>query len=232
MKLSHQLEENAPLILAGLAIGGFIASAVMSARAAPKAQEELDELPEDATYYEKGRAIASLYAPTVGMLMLSTACIVASNRMYRQRYVTLLALYSIGEKTLQKWQESVLEVVGPKKAEAVRERTVYPDAPMPTNLILNDDKVMFFDVLNGRYFYSDSIETVRQAVNDLNERMLSEDFMAVNELYYYLSLPPIELGDDIGWRIDDGSIKIVLDAFIKDDKPCVSMSFVTKPKWY
>jgi hypothetical protein len=232
MNLQDVVERNSPTILAGLGVLGFITASVMSAKATPKALEVADELPYEATTLDKVRALAPIYIPTAGMIMISAACIVASNRIHKQRYYTLLALYSIGEKTLQRLQESIMEEVGPKKAENIRERSVAPRGDMPGNLILDEHRVLCFDVYSGRYFRSDSVESIRSAVNDINELLLSEDFVSVNELYFLLHLPPMEIGDDAGWRADDGSVKIVLDSFIKDDMPCVSISFVAKPKEY
>lgn len=232
MNISSMLEKNSPLILAGLGVLGFVSATIMSAKATPAATQTLDDLGEEATQLEKVRAVAHIYAPTVGMLLLSTGCIVASNRIYKQRYVTLLALYSIGEKTLHRWQNAVVEEVGAKRAEKVREHYVAPTGTVPSNLILNENQVLFFDVYTGRYFKMDSVETVRRVINDLNEQLMADDFVAVNDLYFMLNLPPTQIGDNMGWRADDGIIKIVLDSFIKDDTPCVSISFEATPKGY
>ncbi len=233
MKLKNTVTRQSPAILAALGCIGFITSVVMSAKATPKAMEILETQPEDSTTMEKVKAIAPIYAPTVGMMLVSTACVVGSNRIHRYRYASVLALYSIGEKSLQRWQRAVLDEVGEKKYENVRERIVAPDEPLPVSLIVDgDDRVLFFDVYSGRYFRTDSVETVRKVVNDLNDQLFRDDYVTLNEFYYEVGLPQVEFGNECGWNVSNGSIQVVYDAFIKDDKPCISVSFAIKPKEY
>ena len=232
MKLKNRLTTQSPAILAVLGCVGFITSVVMSAKATPKAIEVLEEMPEDSPTMDKIKAVGPVYAPTVGMILLSTACIVGSNRISRYRYASLLALYSIGEKSLQRWQKAVLDEVGEKKYENVRERVISPEDPIPTVIMMDDERVLFFDSYSGRYFRTDSVETVRKIVNDLNDLLFQEDFVSLNEFYFEIGLPSVEFGDEAGWNVADGSIQVTYDAFIKNDKPCISVSFVLSPKNY
>jgi hypothetical protein len=232
MKLKNTLTRQSPTILAALGCVGFITSVIMSARASPKAMEVLEEMPEDGPVMDKVKAIGPIYAPTVGMILLSTACIIGSNRISRYRYASLLALYSIGEKSLQKWQKAVLDEVSEKKYGNVRERVLTSDKPIPSSIVMDDERVLFFDVYSGRYFRADSVETVRKIVNDLNDQLFVDDFVSLNDFYFEVNLPQVEFGNEAGWNVSNGSIKIDYDAFIKNDKPCVSISFVLKPKKY
>ena len=232
MKLKNTLTKQSPAILAALGCVGFITSVIMSAKATPKAMRVLEVVPEDSPIMDKVKAIGPIYAPTIGMILLSTACVVGSNRISRYRYASLLALYSIGEKSLQRWQGAVLNEVGQKKYENVRERVVSPEDPVPTVIMMDEDRVLFFDSYSGRYFRTDSVETVRKIVNDLNDLLFQEDFVSLNEFYFEIGLPRVEFGDEAGWNIADGSIKVTYDAFIKNDKPCISVSFVLSPKTY
>ena len=227
------ITDHYPNILSALGVTGFITSVIMAAKAAPQAKGILEEADEETPLIEKIKAVAPLYAPTAGMILISTACIVASNRAHRHRYASLLALYSIGEKTLQKWQDSVLEEVGPKKAEKVRERVVSPNEdPVPTAILLDQDRVLFFDTFTGRYFRTNSVETVRRKINDLNEQLLTGDWISLNEFYYELGLERVDFGDECGWSSYQGNIQVEFDSFIKDDGPVVSISFMVKPKEY
>lgn len=228
------IRDQYPNLLAAAGVGGFITAAIMAAKAAPKAEYELDLLEEKQAEWsmlDKAKAVAPIYAPTVGMILISTACIVASNRAHRHRYAGLLALYSIGEKTLQKWQKSIVEEVGEKKYEKVRERTVSPDEdPVPTAILLDEDRVLFFDVFSGRYFRMNSVESVRRIINNLNDQLLSGDWISLNDLYFELGLERTEYGDEMGWASYHGTIQIDFDSFLKEDRPCVSLSFIVKPK--
>ena len=233
MKLKTRVQNQSPAILAALGCVGFISAVVMAAKAAPKARDAIEPRSKSTTM-EKIKIVAPIYAPTVGMVLLSTGCIIGSNRIHHYRYASLLALYSIGEKSLQKWQSAVLDEVGQNKYDKVRERTVMPEEPLPVNLLIDDSGIACFDVFSGRYFKTDSIETVRRIVNDLNDRLIVGDFVALNELYYELGLDRVEFGDEVGWLLHDHdkTIKVSFDPFMKDDRPVVSVSFVVKPRKY
>lgn len=231
MKVKQTLTNNSPAILAGLGVAGFISAIFMTAKAAPKAAKVLEKH-TDSTTVEKAKAVAPIYAPTAGMILVSTACIVGSNRIHRYRYASLLALYSIGQQTLDRWQDAVLDEVGKKKYEKVRERVVEPEGTPPVSMVVDDERTLFYDKFTGRYFRSNSIEDVRKILNDLNDKMFSEDFASLNDFYYGVGLDPVQFGDAWGWNIAYGSVQADFDAFLKNDRPVVSVTFQTEPKKY
>ncbi|NIQ05591.1 MAG: hypothetical protein GWO20_07655 [Candidatus Korarchaeota archaeon] len=157
-------------------------------------------------------------------MMVSTACILGANRIHRYRYASLLALYSVSEKTLQRWQDSVSEEVTKKKLGQIKERVLKPEEDLP-EINIEDERTLFFDRYSGRYFRSSSIETVRKIVNDMNDRMYAEDYVSINDFYWGVGLPNVEFGGEIGWNISDGPIKIEFDSYLKDDRPVVTVNF-------
>lgn len=227
------LRNHAPGLLSVVGVAGFITAVVMSAKAAPRAYEALRET-EDEPPLERIKAVAPIYAPTAGMILLSTACIMASNRAYKQRYAGLLAIYSIGERSMERWQRAVVEEVGPKRAEKVRERAVSPqdDEPVPTALLLEEERAVFFDRYSGRYFRATDVETIRRTINNLNDQILSGDYVSLNDLYFEFGLPPTEYGDDVGWASYHGTIQATLDAFVHDNRAVIGISFDVKPRRY
>lgn len=232
MKVKQTIHNNSPTILAGLGVAGFISAIIMTAKAAPKAEKALKRMPEGAPVKEKIKIIAPIYAPIAGMALMSTACIVGSNRIHRYRYGALLALYSIGQQSLEHWQDAVLEEVGKKRFQKVEERIKEPKGDLPASIVVDDERVLFYDIFSGRYFRGDSIESVRKVVNDLNDQMFSEDFASVNDFYYGVGLDRMEYGSEWGWNIGDGPIGVEFDAFIRNERPVVSVSFATRPKEY
>jgi hypothetical protein len=229
MNIPKIIRDNAPTFLSTLGVLGFISSTIMAAKATPKALEVLENHKES-SYFQKAIAVAPVYSPTIGMILLSTACIVGTNHIHSYRYSALLTLYSFGQKGLQEWQDAVLKQVGKSKYEKVREQVLTPKDPMPASFVTDEERVLFYDNYSGRYFRMDSVETVRRKVNDLNDLLFVDDFISLNELYFDLGLPPVEFGNEFGWSSQDGSIKIDFDAYLKNDKPCVVMSFALKPK--
>jgi hypothetical protein len=231
MNIKQIFKENSPAILAGMGVVGFMTAIVLTAKAAPKAKELLDEM-EDAPTIEKVKMVAPIYAPTAGMVLISTACIIGSNRMYQMRYGALLALYAVGERNIQRLQDAIFEEVGEKKAEKIRVKSVEPPMDPPKDILGDEDpkNQWFYDTFSGRYFRARSVESVKAAINFLNEEMFQEDFANINTFYYQLGLPSIEFGDGIGWYADGGVVTADFDAFLRGgDTPVISVTFRDKP---
>lgn len=232
MKVKQTLTNNSPTILAALGVSGFIAAIFMAAKAAPKAERVIEHAPPDVSLKEKVMLVGPIYAPTVGMALLSTACIVGSNRIHHYRYGALFALYSIGQQTLDRWQDAVLDEVGKKKYEKVRERVAEPEGAPPVSTIVDDQRTLFYDVFTGRYFRADSIEAVRKVINDMNDTMFNDDFANLNDFYFGVGLDPVQFGDEWGWNIANGAFQADFDAFLKNERPIVSVTFQVEPKKY
>lgn len=229
MDVKKFIYSETPAILTFSGIAGFIAATIMAAKAAPEANHILKEKKE-ASKKEKIVAVAPVYAPTVGMILLSTGCILASSRIMRLRYGALMALYSVSQNNIGKLQDAILSEVGKKKAEAIRLKTVEPDEP-PTDIFVPDGHVLIQETYTGRWFTARSVEDVRQAVNTVNELAIGEGWASLNELYFELGLSNSDYGNEVGWSAEE-ILKVRYDAFLKDNRPVVSMSFEVWPRNY
>lgn len=237
MDINRELRRHGPSILAGLGVAGFIGAVVMAAKAAPKANDILEEMPKDSSLMDKARAVAPNYIPTVGMMLISTSCIMMSTRMLRHRYAALLALYSVGERAMEKWQDATLKEVGPKKMDKIKDRVIDPNEdprPIPAPILIEEGGAIFKDSWSGRYFPLDSINTVRTVVNDLNEKILRGEWVSLNDFYYELGLEAVQEGDDVGWVSYRSLIDISFGSFIheKYDRAVVTITFVDLPRRY
>ena len=57
-------------------------------------------------------------------------------------------------------------------------------------------------------------------------------YASLNEFYEALGLPPTEIGDKLGWKLDDGEIRVEYDAILTDEgRPCLSISYNVTPKY-
>lgn len=227
-KLQGFVRENSTLILAGTGVLGFIVASVLTAKAAVKVKEYQDNLEEEMEPKEKATLLARAYAPSVGMILLSTAMIVASTRMQQRRYAALMALYTISESTLVRWRDAVETELPKKTAAKVRSKVFEPRA-VDGELVIIGDGVLFYDIDHGRYFRAPSIEWVRARVHDATDFMNGEGFVSVNELYDYLGLPSVEGGDINGYMSEDGPIIPQLDPGMLDDELCSILSFDRMP---
>ena len=88
-----------------------------------------------------------------------------------------------------------------------------------------------YDVLFGRYFKSDR-NKIERAVNELNRRMLTDQFVSLNEFYYEIGLPGIKIGDELGWNIEKGYIDIQFGSHLSEDgTPCLAIVYTVGPQY-
>ena len=252
------LADHAPEILTGVGIGGMLTTVILAVRATPTAlalieeekerqNEALWEEAEEKGYDTVGQ-ITNLkpvevvktcwkcYVPAVIVGSMSTACLIGANSVHTKRHTALAAAYSLSETALKEYQEKVVETIGEKKEQAVRDAIAKDQIeknPVTSHEVVFTGKgnTLFFDVTSGRYFTSD-LDLVKTAVNDLNRRMRDEMYVSLNEFYYEIGLDHISIGEDLGWNIDTGYIEPEYSAQLApDETPCVVISHSTPPKY-
>jgi hypothetical protein len=239
MNLRNELVKRAPDLLFGSGVLGFVVAVVMSAKATPKAMDILEEQHFDAvakrpsktpTRLEKTRAVAPVYIPTAGVVLLSIGMLLASDRIVRNRYASLLAIYSIAERTLRDWEKSTAENVTPKKLNTIKERVLGPSSEVPSEEDFVDGNRLFWDAFSARFFYAQSVDTVRRAFSEINLDMVHDNFVALNSLYEALNMDPIEYGYDAGWNIDDGEVHPIFDSVMRNDRAYIRVQYPVKPR--
>ena len=90
--------------------------------------------------------------------------------------------------------------------------------------------MLCYDQLMDRYFHSDP-ESIRKAVNDLNYELINGPGMWVglNEFYEKLGLDPAQIGEELGWTIDN-RIDVSFSSMLSNNNiPCLVMRFSTSP---
>ena len=248
-KITHNLAKtvsnNSPGLLMLTGLIGMGAAMVMVAKAAPKAQQILDDLhetqSEDITQPQKTieevKAVAKIYAPAAGMALISAGCIVCSYKLSANRIATLATAYGIQSRKFKNYQKTVLEEVGEKKEKLIREKAIQKSVDEEKDVddkrVINTGKgtTLCYEDWGGRYFWSD-IETIRAAVNILNRRLIDEMYISVNDLYDEIGLPPTRLGDQLGWNADDFPINIDFASQLTEkNEACVVVSWDARPRF-
>jgi len=241
VSLKNELITRSPALLFGAGLLGFVASVVLSAKATPKAMRILEERRQEGWYQpdeggphhysrlEKLKDIAPVYIPTIGMVLLSTGMLLASDRIVRNRYASLLTLYSITERAAREWESSTKDNVSNKKFHSIKERVLAPQQP-PTPEDFIEGHLLFWDPVSGRYFSARSVDTVRRIFKDINLMLISEDFVHLSELYYQLGMSHAKFADDIGWHINDAEIEPSFDSTFIDDIAYIQVNYPTRPR--
>ena len=246
--------KHSPEILTGIGIAGMVTTTVMAVRATPKA---LDLLKKEEYYRKIDREngipeqfapekISNIYVikicwkcyiPVAIIGGLSIACLIGASSVNARRNAALATAYSIAETSLKEYQNKVVETIGEKKEQTVRDAIAKEKIeahPEKENEIIfvGDGETLCYDVLSGRYFKS-KIDKIKKAENDLNRRMRDEMYISLNDFYYEVGLPYIKIGDDIGWNIDrEGYIDLRFSSQLNDnDEPVFVIDYGCGPRY-
>lgn len=233
--------KHSPEILTGIGVTGMIASTVLAVKDTPKAlklieakKEELgvDEL----TPIETVKAAWKPYIPAAVTGILSVSCIVGASAVNYKRNAALATAYAISEKAITKYRDKVIETIGEKKEKEIREKVAQDDVnkePVSKAKVLVTSKgnTLCRESISGRYFTSD-MDKIKKVVNELNRRMIYDNYISLDEFYNGIGLDPIKNSSRLGWNIDDGLIELDFYACLTDnDEPCVVIDYLKPPKY-
>ena len=241
-------------IVSGLAIATTVVTSITSAKAGSKMKEPLAEAKE---YFEENPEIpkrekvayyVGLFAenwrtwtPAAISVVATCGLIVASNKISLSKQSALAAMIVSSQQLVAKYQDSIKEVLDDDKADEITRKVsekLVKEAPTvaegnlaPRNqtIVVGSGEHLCFEPLSGRYFRG-SREGIREAINSFNEEVLHEDAASVNDLFRYLGLDDIVLGDDLGWNSDRLVEVNFIPDFDPDGNPVLAISYAVPPR--
>ena len=246
--------KHSPEILTGIGIAGMISTTVLAVRATPKALMLIEEKKRekkfavikdggdpDLTKLEIVKTAWKPYIPAAVTGVASIACLVGASSVNARRNAALATAYALSETTLANYKEKVVETIGEKKAQEVKDaiaKDKVENDPVSRKEIAITDKgeTLCYDALSGRYFKSD-IEYIRRAVNNLNERLLFDTHISLNEYYDEIGLEEIfPMGENLGWTVDPdsankGLIELDFSSQLAEGTPCLVVGFSNAPRY-
>ena len=254
------ISKHSPEILTGIGIAGMITTTFLAVRATPKALELIEEKKDELNnkqveerldkngdlrdykeitklkFPDLFKATWKCYIPAAVTSVVSIACLVGASSVHIKRNAVLATAYQLSETALTEYKEKVIETIGEKKEEVIRDK-VNKDRieknPVSKNNVIITDKgnTLCYDHMSGRYFKSD-IDKINKAVNVINNRILHDFYASLNDLYSELGLYTVSLGDKLGWNSDMGLIEVEFSSQLADDgTPCLVMDFNKAPKY-
>lgn len=235
------ITKHSPEILTGIGIAGMITTTIMAVRATPKAliliEERKEEIDVDKlTPIELIKTTWTCYIPAAITGGLSIICLIGASSVNARRNAALATAYTLSESALKEYQEKVIETIGEKKEQTVRDAIAkdrIDKNPVSSREVIITEKgnTLCYDAISGRYFKSD-IDKIKKVENELNRRMRDEMYISLNEFYYEIGLNPISIGDDIGWNIDRGYIELNFSSQLSDDgNPCLVIDYQVTPRY-
>lgn len=235
------LSKHSPEILTGIGIAGMITTTVLAVKATPKALALLEEAQEEKGEYltapEKVKSCWKCYIPTVATGAFSAACLIGANSVHASRNAALATAYKISETALSEYRDKVIETIGEKKEQVVRDKVaeerIKNDPVSKKEVVMTGSgKSLCYDYMSGRYFESD-INEIKKAANKLNQKMLlcAFGYASLNDFYDELGLECVGIGDMVGWNVAN-LIDISISSQIADDgRPCIVLGHSNEPRY-
>lgn len=203
----HFIKKNAPTILTAAATVGTLATAVLAAHDTLKAQDVIAQAEEESgeklEMPERIKKIAPCYIDTALMAGATVACIIGAHTTSVAKTGAYAAAYTMAQEAARNYRNEVIRVVGDKRAEEIdkkADRQIIESAANQT-VIVGEGKCKCLDKISGRYFVSTPTK-LQQIENEINHQLLTDMWYSLNDYYYMLGLPPIKIGEELGWTAD------------------------------
>lgn len=240
-RMVKKTKMNSPEIMTVVAASGVVVTAYLSAKGAFEASKKLHH--EDAdphaqqTFMDKAKIVWPEFVPAAIAGGTTVACVIGSHRAHTRRTAAAVAAYSLTERAFAEYRAKVEETLGKNKAEKVQAavvedqmQNVHPHSQAREVFIAAGGDSLCCDLTTGRYFQSD-MQTLKAAVNRVNERLLKERWMSIKEFYYEIGVYPNHHIDNLGWDMETGLMDLVFTPTLTDKgEPCLAFTFnYTKP---
>lgn len=239
--IKASISRHSPEILTGIGIAGMVTTTILAVKATPKAIK-LIEAEKQAKHVDAlspvdtVKTVWKCYIPAVMTGVSSIACLIGSNAINAKRNAALTTVYTLSEMARNEYKEKVIETIGEKKERTIKEKVdaerIKKDPVSKKEVIITEKgTTLCYDHVFGRYFKSD-IDIINRAMNKINREIVINMYASLNDFYAELGLSPVEMGYDLGWNIDDGTIEIEPSSQLADDgTPCLVIDYSVSPKY-
>lgn len=199
------IRKATPLIATGVACAGVVITAILAAKKGPEVQKAVEEARLERGGYLKPTELIKAAAPTAWPICAAAAgtvaCIVGIQALNQKQQASLVAMYGVAAKALNKYDGKIKELFGEEAPLKVKTTIAQDDAEIQKPHSPIGDACLFYDMISGRYFTSTMLE-VRDAEYHFNRNFILRGGEAcLNELYDFLGLDHIDGGDTAGWDI-------------------------------
>ena len=236
------IKKNDTQILTAVAITSSISALVLTGKATIKAVRIVDEYEidkgEPLTKKEIVKTTWKCYVPAVLSEMASVACMVGAHNAHSKKNAAIATAYQLTTKAFSEYREQATEILGKEKEKEIKKKvsskqmkeTTPPKEDKSVIIIGNSDQLCY-DSASGGYFKS-NMDAINKSINNMNKRMMSENYISLNELCCELGEKPTKIGNSIGWNIDDGLIEISFDSEITEDgQTALVITYSNDPKY-
>jgi len=212
MKINKKM--IAPITLAVVGSIGVIATAVIAVKATPKAFEDIkkdssEKHEGDPFAFTKKEAVVSSYKHYIPSAMVASAtitCILAGTIISAKQYAALTSAFTLLDQSYRQYKNTGKGLFGEQMDDQIREAmakhgymgTQVVDIDPDSNLMNNDEKILFYDEMSEQYFEATS-SSVILAQYHLNRNYIIRGNATLGEYYDFLGLKKKSEDDIVGW---------------------------------
>ena len=195
-------KKNGSTILTCIGGIGVVATAVMTAKATPKAikliEEAKEEKGEELTKWEMVKVSAPAYMPAVAIGAATVTCVIGANVLNKRKQAAMASAYALLDQSFKEYKKKVIETYGEDGDKLVRAE-IAKDHYEKENIEAEDDgKNLFYDEYSNRYFRATN-ETVLRAEYEINKMLSESGGASLNDYYDLIDVPRTDYGEYIGW---------------------------------
>lgn len=211
--IKKAFQKAAPTVLTILSSVGVIATAVLSAKAAVRNRERVNNCKE----YSDGEIEKfKEYIPAIVSGAATIACIFGANALSKRQRVQMAAAYTLLAQSYAKYKNKVVEMCGPEThrsimnsiaLEKARDISIYANTFAGSSTLgfdnMDDEYRTFYDAFGQRYFKSTFLK-VLEAEYHLNRNFVLGALPTLNDFYDFLGIERTDYGETIGWTSANG----------------------------
>lgn len=252
MNLKTFLKQNGSMLLTCVASVGMLATCILVAKETPKAiillKDAENDKEEPLTKKETLIIAAPVYIHAIIMGISTLACIFGSNIISRRQQTVLASACVLMSENYQRYKSKIKETYGEDAHRKIldelaveKSKDIHISAPglvTSSSLDFGDhdskDSRLFYDAFSNRYFES-TVDKVLKAEYHLNRNFIFNGVISLNEFYDFLGIKRSDLGDAVGWNINDNIYwidfnhhKVTLD----DGLECYVIDMIFEPDKY
>ena len=239
-----KISKHSPAILIGLAVVSGGTAIVLAVKETPKALKRIEDRKQEyqvdkLSPWETVKTTWPCYVPSAIAFTFATGCAIGSQSIHVKRNAALAAAYKISETALLEYRDKVIETIGEKKEQTVRDKVAQEQInknPVKQSEVIVTGKgtSLCLEPFTHRYFEAD-IETIRRAENKLNKKMMQSlcGSTSLNEFFVEIGLDTVDesVGYTLGWNAENQIDVDIRPGMTPDERPCLVIGHYNPPKY-
>lgn len=227
------VSKNSPTILSTVATAGVVGTAYLTGKATVTATRRVDMMEDHAVLEtvsnrDKVEACWKLYIPAATVGVATVATIVASNRISNRRTAAITAAYALSERAYANYKEKVQVELGKKAhktvVDSLAKDRVEEHETEAEFVPQTSGESYVIESFTGRIFRS-SMEDIRKAQNDLNDKLIKHDQAYLSDFYAMLGVEDTSHSYLFGWTSDKLLELDITSAINKQGIPCLVFDY-------